>query len=82
MRLGEVRVAEDSDFAQLAALADEQHSWKLEYSTKSTQVWTKDTEDQHCKMIKVSGDVTRGVTLCLEPLLKLLPPPHDNPQCL
>ncbi|XP_037088066.1 START domain-containing protein 10-like [Pollicipes pollicipes] len=58
MRLGEVRVAEDQDFRQLVALADNHDGWKLDFCNNSTKVWTKQPDEKECKMMKASTTYT------------------------
>ena len=53
MRLGEVRVAEDKDFEELVALADQHDDWKVEFSNKSLNVWSRETHSDTSKMVKV-----------------------------
>ncbi|XP_043233063.1 START domain-containing protein 10-like [Amphibalanus amphitrite] len=53
MRLGEVRIAEDKDFEELVALADQHDGWKVEFSNKSLNVWSRDTNSDTSKMVKV-----------------------------
>lgn len=53
MRLGEVRVAEDKDFEELVMLADQHDGWKVEFCNKSLNVWSRDTQSEASKMVKV-----------------------------
>ena len=52
--VGEVRVAEDSDFRRLKTLCDESTDWKLEYEKNGTRISTKNNEISNFKILKVS----------------------------
>merc|ERR1711892_1068259 len=61
MDIGEVRIAEDSDFALLKVLLTRGDGWTLEYSSGMTKVWTRPAENSHFRMIRlktVFPDVT------------------------
>eukprot|EP00092_Neocalanus_flemingeri_P005914 GFUD01006368.1.p1 GENE.GFUD01006368.1~~GFUD01006368.1.p1 ORF type:complete len:270 (-),score=76.08 GFUD01006368.1:152-961(-) len=61
MNIGEVRIAEDSDFALLKVLLTRGDGWALEYSSGMTKVWTRPAENSHFRMIRlktVFADVT------------------------
>ncbi|XP_017781765.1 PREDICTED: PCTP-like protein isoform X2 [Nicrophorus vespilloides] len=55
MNIGQVKIAEDSDFGLLKQLVDDNSNWKLEYNNKdgATKVWTKMTVNSNFKMVKV-----------------------------
>ena len=55
MEVGEVRVAEDSDFQKLKSLCADDEGWRLEYENQkhATTVWTKSNQLSEFKMIKV-----------------------------
>ena len=53
LQVGEVRVAEDSDFRKLKTLSDETDDWKLEYQKNGTNVWTKNNTNSSFKVVKV-----------------------------
>jgi len=53
MNVGEVRVAEDSDFALLKVLLTCSEGWNQEFSSGVTQVWTRPAENSNFKMIRV-----------------------------
>jgi len=68
MNVGEVRIAEDSDFALLKVLLTRGDGWTQEYSSGSTQVSTRPAENSHFRMIRlktmftdVSGDTLYDV---------------------
>ena len=52
--IGEVRVAEDSDFRRLKSLCDETSDWKLEYEKNGTRVSTKNNDISNFKIVRVS----------------------------
>jgi len=45
MNVGEVRVAEDSDFALLKILLSRGDGWDLEHNSGSTMVWTRHADN-------------------------------------
>ena len=49
MNVGEVRVAEDSDFALLKVLLTRSEGWNQEFSSGVTQVWTRPAENSNFK---------------------------------
>jgi len=53
MNVGEVRIAEDSDFALLKVLLTRGDGWTQEFSSGSTQVWTRPAENSHFRMIRL-----------------------------
>ncbi|KAL3269661.1 hypothetical protein HHI36_008722 [Cryptolaemus montrouzieri] len=54
MKIGEVKIAEDSDFEVLKNLIDDHSNWKLAYEKAGhTKVWTQQTENCNFKMVKV-----------------------------
>ena len=53
MQVGEVRVAEDTDFTKLRILCEKNDEWKEEYSKNDTKVWTKSNDLSDFKMIRV-----------------------------
>lgn len=55
MQVGEVRVAEDSDFTKLRTLCEKHEDWKIEYKKSNTTVWTKSNELSDFKMIKLKS---------------------------
>lgn len=61
MNIGEVRIAEDSDFALLKVLLTRGDGWTQEFSSGATKVWTRPAENSHFRMIRVKttfSDVT------------------------
>lgn len=54
MKVGEVKVAEDSDFQELKSLCRLNDGWEQEYNKHSITVWTKTNENTSFKMIKVN----------------------------
>merc|ERR1711892_333250 len=61
MDIGEVRIAEDSDFALLKVLLTRGDGWTQEFSSGMTKVWTRPAENSHFRMIRlktVFPDVT------------------------
>jgi len=53
MNIGEVRIAEDSDFALLKILLTRGDGWDLEYSQGQTRVWSRPQENSHFRMIRL-----------------------------
>lgn len=53
MKLGEVRVADDSDFVKLRNLCENHNDWKVEYDKNHTTVWSRTSDLSDFKMIKV-----------------------------
>ena len=53
MKVGEVRVAEDTDFTSLRNLCEKHEDWKVEYNKNDTTVWTKNNDLSDFKMLKV-----------------------------
>jgi len=53
MNVGEVRVAEDSDFALLKVLLTRGDGWNLEYSSGGTKVWTRPADNSQFRMIRL-----------------------------
>merc|ERR1712130_805610 len=53
MKIGEVRVAEDSDFALLKVLLSRGDGWVEEYQQGSTRVWTRPADNSHFRMIRL-----------------------------
>lgn len=53
-QVGEIRVADDSDFRKLKALSDDNEHWKQEYHKNLTTVWTKNNEVSSFKILKVT----------------------------
>ena len=54
-QVGEVRVAEDSDFRRLKALSDDTEDWKLEHQKGNLTVWTKTNQTSSFKIVKVQA---------------------------
>ena len=54
LQVGEIRVADDSDFRKLKNLDEDADNWKLEYQKNNTSVWTKNNEVSSFKIVKVS----------------------------
>lgn len=46
MEVGEVRVAQDTDFDLLKIYLSRNDGWKLEYDKGDTAVWTRQTPEQ------------------------------------
>lgn len=55
MEIGEVRVAEDTDFLKLKSLCEETEGWKQEYNKHNVNVWTKNNDVSSFKMVKVTS---------------------------
>ncbi|KAL4230161.1 START domain-containing protein 10 [Mactra antiquata] len=53
IKVGEIRVADDSDFRRLKSLSDETDGWKLEYQKNATMVWTKNNDVSSFQIVKV-----------------------------
>ena len=53
MRVGEVRVADDQDFEELAYIVDNLDGWRLEYFQAPLKVWVKPVSNTSFHMIKV-----------------------------
>ena len=53
MKVGEIKVAEDSDFQELRILCRNHDGWDQVYSKNGITVWTKSNENTSFKMIKV-----------------------------
>lgn len=53
MNVGEVRIAEDSDFALLKILLTRGDGWELEHTSGSTKVWTRPAENSSFRMIRL-----------------------------
>jgi len=53
MQVGEVRVAEDADFAKLKDLCTCHDGWRQDYNKNGTTVWTKANDVSDFKLIKV-----------------------------
>jgi len=58
MNIGEVRIAEDSDFALLKVLLTRDDGWTLEYSSGMTRVSTRPAENSSFRMIRVKTTFT------------------------
>ena len=67
MEVGDVRVAEDSDFDLIKIYLNRNDGWRMEYEKGETAVWTRNPpEDKGApfKMIRVSEE-KNGMWLCL-----------------
>ena len=53
MQVGEVRVAEDTDYAHFKALCTCHDDWNTVYNKNATSVWTRQNDLSDFKMIKV-----------------------------
>ena len=53
MRVGEVRVAEDTDYAFFKAMCKSHDEWTSVYAKNNVSVWTKLNDVSDFKMIKV-----------------------------
>jgi len=53
MDIGEVRVAEDSDFALLKVLVTRNEGWRQEFSQGSIKVWTRQADNSNFRMIRM-----------------------------
>jgi len=53
MKIGEVRIAEDSDFALLKVLLSRGDGWVEEYQQGSTRVWSRPADNSHFRMIRL-----------------------------
>jgi len=51
--VGEVRVADDADFAKIKLLCQCHEGWKQEFNKSGTTVWTRANEVSDFNMIKV-----------------------------
>ncbi|KAJ8298162.1 hypothetical protein KUTeg_024693 [Tegillarca granosa] len=58
MEIGEVRVAEDTDFLKLKSLCEDTEGWKQEYNKQNVSVWTKNNDVSSFKMVKVRAVFT------------------------
>ena len=54
MEVGEVRVAQDTDFDLLKIYLSRNDGWKLEYDKGETTVWTRQTPEQQ-QQAKLEG---------------------------
>lgn len=54
MHVGEVRVAEDTDYAFFKAMCKSHDEWTSVYNKNNTSIWTKQNDVSDFKMIKVS----------------------------
>lgn len=64
MKVGEIKVAEDSDFQELRILCRNHDGWDQVYSKNGITVWTKSNENTSFKMIKLRA-VIPDVSCCL-----------------
>merc|ERR1711936_1530049 len=55
---GEVRIAEDSDFALLKILLSRGDGWDLEHSSGPTKVWTRQADNSSFRMIRLKTTFT------------------------
>lgn len=53
MDVGEIKIAEDSDFQHFRKIIDNHADWELNYSRDDTKVWTKSVPGIEFKMVKV-----------------------------
>ena len=53
MQVGEVRVAEDTDYAYFKSVCKCHDEWNSVYNKNGTSVWTKQNDLSDFKMIKV-----------------------------
>jgi StAR-related lipid transfer protein 10 len=53
MDVGEIKIAEDSDFQHFRKVIDNHADWELNYSRDDTKVWTKSVPGIEFKMVKV-----------------------------
>jgi len=58
MNVGEVRIAEDSDFALLKILLSRGDGWDLEHSSGPTKVWTRPADNSSFRMIRLRTTFT------------------------
>merc|ERR1711936_1277878 len=58
MNVGEVRIAEDSDFALLKILLSRGDGWELEHNSGSTMVWTRHADNSIFRMIRLKTTFT------------------------
>jgi len=58
MNVGEVRIAEDSDFALLKILLSRGDGWDLEHNSGSTMVWTRHADNSIFRMIRLKTTFT------------------------
>ena len=72
MQVGEVRVAEDTDYAFFKAMCKNHEDWSSVYAKNNVFVWTKQNDVSDFKMIKVlynkifndhNDDLSRHVAL-------------------
>jgi len=52
-KLGEIRLAKDSDFQHFRQLADGNDGWTQKLDKNGLVVWSKETQDSSIKMMKV-----------------------------
>ncbi|CAL1527500.1 unnamed protein product [Lymnaea stagnalis] len=53
LKVGEVKIPEDSDFRHFKAICEDTDGWKLEVDKNQTTVWTKTNDLSDFKMVKV-----------------------------
>ncbi|KAK0060767.1 PCTP-like protein [Biomphalaria pfeifferi] len=53
LKVGEVKIPEDSDFRHFKSICEDNDGWKLEVNKNQTTVWTKANELSDFKMVKV-----------------------------
>jgi len=58
MEVGEIKIAEDSDFQHFRKIIDNHEDWEMNYSRDDTKVWTKSVPGIEFKMVKVSDPIT------------------------
>jgi len=64
MKLNEVSIPEDSDFASFRRLCDDNTGWELALAKKNFRVWTKSTPETNFRMLKIRvefADVSASV---------------------
>jgi len=67
MQVGEIRIADQSDFDRLRDLCQFHDGWTQVYRSSMTLVWTRANDVSDFKMIKVGGHVDIFITHQLLP---------------
>lgn len=70
MQVGELRIAEDTDFALLKLLLTRAEGWQLEYQRGHTKVWTRPAENSSFRMIRLQTEYSDVRPDCLYDVLQ------------